>query len=444
MSQPRPALIARQLAARFVAGDWTERALVACIAAQCSACGAKVSAKLQRRIAADVLAHCSEPPPPSPQRMSAMLLRSESFKQFVRRLRRHGAEVLRAPMFLPAPAFAGCGAPELSTPAYLADWLETTPAQLDWLADDKRQHGRTAIPLLQHYHYAWVAKRSGSLRLLEAPKQKLKAMQRRILAEILDRAPVSAHAFGFVRGRSCIDAASRHAGEDVVITLDLRHFFSSIGAERVHGLFRLIGYPWANARLLTGLCTTATPVSVLDRAPEPARQDHALRQMLATPHLAQGAPTSPALANIICWRLDQRLAGLATSASARYSRYADDLAFSGAAAFGARRTAFIRAVDRIAREEGFQINARKTRFMPASQRQRVTGIIVNQHLNAARDDYDRLKAVLYNCLRHGAAGQNRDGAADFRAHLDGRIGWIAQLNPRRAEKLRVLSDAIAW
>jgi hypothetical protein len=306
------------------------------------------------------------------------------------------------------------------------------------------QHANTATPVLQHYTYIFVDTPSGPPRLIEAPKPKLRAIQRRILHEILDPVPAHERAHGFVRGRSCLSAASAHAGEFVVVAADLREFFPATRISRVHALFRGLGYPWSVARLLTGLCSTCTPTSVFMRIPEQRRHDWRARKIYGAPHLPQGAPTSLALANLTAWRLDQRLAGLARSFGATYTRYADDLAFSGDEAFARKTELFLATVEGIARDSGYRLNTGKTRIMRRSRRQRVTGIIVNEHLNVPRAAYDVLKATLYNCIKNGPANENRDGLPDFRAHLDGRIQWVESLNPKRGARLRHLFENVRW
>jgi hypothetical protein len=135
---------------------------------------------------------------------------------------------------------------------------------------------------------------------------------------------------------------------------------------------------------------------------------------------------------------------LAARLGARYTRYADDLAFSGDEAFAKRHRAFLAAVDRIVRDEGFAINERKTRVMRRSTRQRITGLIVNEHVNVSRDSYDTLKATLHNYLRHGPGNQNRDGHRDFAAHLAGRVSWVESVNLRRGIVLRGMFERIVW
>ena len=82
--------------------------------------------------------------------------------------------------------------------------------------------------------------------------------------------------------------------------------------------------------------------------------------------------------------------------------------------------------------------------MTSAGRQRVCGIVVNDHPNVARDEYDRLKAILHNATRHGPAGENRAGVADFRAHLLGRIAWVQSINPARGARLRERFARIEW
>jgi RNA-directed DNA polymerase len=162
------------------------------------------------------------------------------------------------------------------------------------------------------------------------------------------------------------------------------------------------------------------------------------------PHLPQGSPTSPALANLAAYRFDARLAALATEAGAVYTRYADDLIFSGDESFTRSVDRFKVQVGAIAIEEGFAIQHRKTRAMRQGVSQRAAGIVINQKINMPRNDYDRLKAILCNCVKHGPADQNRSSVADFRAHLSGRVAHVARLNPSRGQKLIRLLEQVQW
>ena len=154
---------------------------------------------------------------------------------------------------------------------------------------------------LRHYRYTQVSRASGPPRVLEAPKPRLKALQRRLLHELLDFVPVHPAAHGFVGGRSARTHAAAHVGRRVVVRVDLEDFFAGVTAARVFGIFRACGYPEGVAHVLTGLCTNAVP-------PEQSVPGHwRLSRRLAAPHLPQGAPTSPALANLAAFALDRRL-----------------------------------------------------------------------------------------------------------------------------------------
>ncbi|MDA7428116.1 reverse transcriptase family protein [Primorskyibacter aestuariivivens] len=325
--------------------------------------------------------------------------------------------------FLPAHAFATAALPPLTSSDDLAFWLGLTPDQLTRFADQLGLSNRTDNAFAPHYLFHTRPKRDGTLRLIEEPKPLLKRLQRRLLHGLLDAVPPSPHAYGFTPGRSCAEAASRHCGEALVVSFDLRSFFPSITAPRVFGLFRTLGYPADVARLLTGLCTLRTPSHIRQKLGRNADPRYANR------HLPQGAPSSPALANLCAFGLDRRLAGLARRLDATYSRYADDLTFSGDADIG---PPLLRAVPQIVREERFALAPAKTRLSRAYQQQRVTGIVVNRHLNLPRRDFDRLKAEIHQLPR--------DASTDTLHRLMGRIAWVETLNPAKAARLRAQLD----
>lgn len=346
--------------------------------------------------------------------------------------------LLRPPDDLP-PAPAGLSRPHWPTVGALARGLGLTPAGL-WRLTLPVDWQRRRPLAQQHYDPHLVPKRSGGWRLLEVPAPHLRAVQRRLLAQWLNELPPHAAAFGFTRGRSVVQHAALHAGQGRVLRFDLRDFFSTVRAARIHALFKTLGCSTAVARALTALCTTATPESWL-RAQQD-RLDWAQRQRLRDAHLPQGAPTSPVLANLCAFGLDARLAGLAGAFGARYSRYADDLVISGPATLPVR--AISAWVTAIAMDEGFVIHPRKTRSLGVAKRQSVCGIVVNAHPNLPRAEFDRLKATLHRCVVDGPAAQNRDGHTDWRGHLHGRVAWAAQLNPGKARKLQALLARIDW
>ncbi|MEJ7804936.1 MAG: reverse transcriptase family protein [Telluria sp.] len=350
-----------------------------------------------------------------------------------------------APPLVPAaPAWlAALALPQLPSVGDLATWLNEPIGAVDWLAD-KWRLAHADRSRLQHYHYRWVSKRSGGLRLIEIPKSRLRQIQQTILRQILDLVPPHEAAHGFRRGRSCVTHAALHAGRRVVIRMDLKDFFPSIQASRIHALFEKLGYSPAVAGTLARICVNRTPSGAFSDKQTGGSLAWAERQALKTPHLPQGSPCSPALANLCAYRLDIRLEALALALGATYSRYADDLVFSGGRELERAADRFHVQVAAIGIEEGFRVNTRKTRVMRAGTRQQVTGVVVNRHPNIARGDYDILKATLTNCVRHGPASQNHERRANYREYLAGRISYVMMLNPRRAGKLQQLFGAIAW
>lgn len=325
---------------------------------------------------------------------------------------------LDPPQMQPVSPFDALELPVLNTISELADWLFVTPVQLDSYVDKNGWREMHPMPGVNNYFYRTSPKSNGGLRLIEAPKPRLKSLQRLINHRILANVPVHPSSFGFVRGRNCIGAAQRHAGEDVVISLDLKNYFSSIRYGRVYAFFRHLGYPVSVAHSLSGICTIITPSRIRKRMP------FEQRQALMEPHLPQGAPSSPALANLLTYRLDRRLAGLARALGANYTRYADDLTFSGDRGVQAM---VLSTVPEIVEEEGFKIRPGKTRVTSCYQRQIVLGIVVNETISIPRKEYDRLKAII-----HQKAWKN--DPAEFEKIL-GQIGWVAQVNPRQAHKL---------
>jgi RNA-directed DNA polymerase len=435
--------IARNLAAALLSGGWSRRAL---LRRGALACGPRQ--RWLGQVVTEVLTVFAEPPTQHAwEVLTAFVQANEHFgKGWVRfaaagHLRhRFWVTPTMAPRAGPP---ASWNVPALPTSAALAEWLDLQPAELIWFADCHGHEAQARPGPLRHYSYRWLAKRSGTWRLLEAPKARLKAIQRKILHELLDRIPSHPAVHGYCQGRSIATFASPHCGRRIVLRFDLRHFFPSVRGSRIHALFTTAGYPLEVARLLTGLCTNVVPDEVWHAA-KGASVSWLDRKQFSSPHLPQGAPTSPALANLCAYRLDCRLHGLAQAVGGLYTRYADDLAFSGDARLERSARRFQVEVCRITLEERFEVHTRKSRFMRQGVRQQLVGVVVNAHPNIRREEYDLLKAILHNCNRHGPASQNRDDHVDFRSHLLGRIAHVAMLNASRGQRLRRQFERICW
>lgn len=329
--------------------------------------------------------------------------------------------------------------PVFRTPAELAAWLELPMGRLAWLVHRYEEDSRPQSEQEAHYHYRWLNKRHGGRRLIESPKRTLKTAQRRILREILDKVPPHDAAHGFAAGRSILTNAQPHVKQAVVVKLDLKNFYPSVTFSRVTAIFRSLGYSREASIWLARLTTSALPANMPFVKEEPSAVLTYLKR-----HLPQGAPTSPALANLSAYSLDVRLSGLARSFGATYTRYADDLTFSGPPRFGTSLRDFIPLASQIVRNERFRLNKAKRKVLRSSGRLLVTGVVVNEKLNVSRREFDRLKAVLTNCVRQGASTQNRSGHPHFAAHLRGRIAQVTQLNPARGARLLAVYNQIDW
>lgn len=437
------AYLSRCMADAFLAGVWNERALI-------DRAGRALDPRPRwvRSVARDVLAAYHRPPADGPRALARFI--ELSLRDRPPDTDDPGRPRVRR-WLVPQPAMGRTRwpVPEIASVGALATFLGVSDGHLAWLADARGLERTVTDEKLRHYRYATLRRPRRPVRVIERPKQRLKETQRRVLHEILDRIPVHDAAHGFTRGRSVLTHASEHTGQYVIVRLDLEDFFASIAASRVYGIFRTAGYPESVAYSLTALTTNVVASTLWRSLPRPVdptqiNAHHRLGRRLATPHLPQGAPTSPALANLAAFGLDRRLSGLAASLQISYSRYADDLTFSGPARLVRTASTLRRAVTDIARAEGFRVNHHKSMLATRAGRQRVCGVIVNEHLNVARHEYDVLKAILHNSRVHGPGSQNRQAVPDFRAHLLGRIAWIDSLNPQRGKKLRHQFAGINW
>lgn len=341
----------------------------------------------------------------------------------------------------PIPAARDWPLPAIQTLGELSCWLGITASELNWLTTPPN---RMRDSRKGHYLYRPIQKQSGKWRLIETPKARLKEIQRHILHNLLDRVPVHDAVHGFCPGRSIASFARPHVGKQIVLRVDMQDFFPSIPSSRIQSLFRALGYPEPIANGLTALTTNAVPRGAWTTDPSAKPVDFETYQTHRLPHLPQGAPTSPALANLCAFRLDCRLSRLAESAGATYTRYADDLAFSGDESFGRSIKRFQIHVYSVLIEEGFRPHFHKSKVMRSGCQQRLAGVVVNDRLNVPRKEFDRLKAILTNCVHVGIAGQNRANHGDFRSHLLGRIAFVSSINPRRGERLRDIFNQISW
>lgn len=370
--------------------------------------------------------------PPHPREIAKLVIESTAIRSAF-----HRSDVLLKTLSSPRktmwPTFGkpeSWRVPSLTSPEELASWLALPLNRTLWFADGRTEFRKKESA--RHYHYRWSPKRSRDFRLIEAPKSQLKRIQRDIADGIIANIPPHEAAHGFRAGRNIKSYVAPHTGKHFVMRMDLRDFFPTITRTRVAAIFRSAGYPEPVVGRLTDLATVRTPSKVLQEYPGSQPPNAKFK----TPHLPQGAPTSPSLANLAAYRLDCRLTGLANRFDANYTRYADDLLFSGDRTFAKDAKRFHVFALSIILDEGFQIHPRKTHRMQRGVRQTGAGLVLNQKANTRRADYERLKAILHNCAKHGVDSQNRERHEHFQLRLLGQVNFHAQINPKRGEKLR--------
>ncbi len=297
------------------------------------------------------------------------------------------------------------GLPAFADEAALAAALGQTVKGLRHLSLHRQDDG------IDHYVAFTVPKRSGGERLILAPKRRLKAVLRRLNTLLVQKLPVHDAAHGFRKGRSVKSGAAPHVGKAVVIHLDLEDFFHQVNWRRVRGFLLAVGYSYPVAATLAVLTTASV------RQPVSLEGGRRVFVPVGERVTVQGAPTSPGLCNSIAARLDRRLSGLARSKGFQYTRYADDLCFSGDRVDAAK--GLIAATRRICEDEGFPLNGKKTRIMRRGAAQTVTGVTVNRVLGLSRQQRRKIRAALH---------QGRS--------CTGELAWVVMLNAEQAAVLR--------
>jgi hypothetical protein len=311
--------------------------------------------------------------------------------------------------------------PPIDKPEKLAEALGLSIPELRWLA-----FHRDAAESI-HYRRFTIPKRDGSERAIWAPMPKLKAAQRWILEHVVERLPVHGKSHGFLAGRSIATNAAAHVASKIILKVDLKDFFPTITFRRAKGIFRKAGYRDQVATLMALICTEA-PREIVER-------DGKTYYVALGPRcLPQGAPTSPALTNTLCLRLDRRLTALATKLGWRYTRYADDLTFSlpDTSKGKPRLGALLGSIGRVATDEGFQVHPKKTRITRSGSRQKVTGLVVNGSgaPRVPREMKREIRAAIHNAS-HGKPLK----AGDSVARLSGYAAYIYMTDPLLGAKL---------
>jgi retron-type reverse transcriptase len=319
--------------------------------------------------------------------------------------------------------------PGFESMRHLAEAMGITLGELRFLAFSRR------VSRVSHYQRFAVPKKSGGQRLISAPMPRLKRAQRWILENVLEKPGLHDAAHGFRRERSIVSNARPHVAAHVVVNVDISDFFPTVTYRRIRGVFRSLGYGEAVATVLALLCSEPET----DRVTLDGETYYVAR---GERFLPQGAPTSPALTNLICRGLDARLSRIAQQLRFVYTRYADDMTFSGDADASQHIGRLLGRIRHVVREEGFQVHPDKTRILRSSQRQEVTGIVVNRQVNVSRRTLRRFRATLFQIEQDGPRGKRWGNSSDVIAGIEGFANFVAMVDPAKGGPLQDRVQAI--
>jgi RNA-directed DNA polymerase len=319
--------------------------------------------------------------------------------------------------------------PRFETVEDIANALGISVNKLRFLTFDRKTSP------VNHYIRFKILKKTGGERIISAPKPDLKQAQIWILQNILEKIELHDAAHGFRINHSILSNAQPHVGAEVIVNIDLKDFFPSINYKRVKGIFRAFGYSEMAATIFGLLCTEpeVEEIELDGKTYFVALSDRAL---------PQGAPTSPAITNILCRRLDRRLTKASAQFGFSYTRYADDLTFSASGKALGNICNVLRQVESITKHEGLTINLAKTRVLRKSRQQEVTGIVVNSKPNISKETLKKFRATLYQIEKDGPQGKRWGHSKDVIASIRGFANYVYMINPQKGAEYQARVKAI--
>ena len=227
----------------------------------------------------------------------------------------------------------------------------------------------------KYYKTYTIPKKSGKPRTICQPSKKLKGLQSWLLVNILDKLKVSSSCKGFEKGTSTASNAEPHKNANTILTIDLKDFFPTVKRNQVYNIFKAIGYNDTISTILTNICTFEGA-------------------------LPQGSPCSPKLANLSAWTLDVRIQGYVGKRGINYTRYADDLSFSGLNP--SKVVNLIPMIKTIVEDENFIINPSKTRIAGSARAKVVTGLVIsNDSFGIGKQKYKNVRAKIHHLTLRG-------------------------------------------
>lgn len=313
--------------------------------------------------------------------------------------------------------------PKYSNALEIATAMSISIGALRFLAFSRKTSTKT------HYVRFKIPKKTGGERTISAPMPRLKSAQNWILHNILEKVKLHDAAHGFCTQHSIVSNAKPHLGAEVLVNIDLKDFFPSISYKRIKGLFKSLGYSELAATIFALICTEPTVEEV-------SLDNQTYYVATSARHLPQGAPTSPALTNILCRRLDKRLTEAAKELGFTYTRYADDLTFSTKGEFSRNICNILNKAHDIVKHEGLTVNSEKTRVLRKGRQQEVTGVVVNKKLNISKKTLKKFRATLYQIEKDGPEGKRWGHTPDVIAAIQGFANFVFMVNPEKGRQLK--------
>ena len=298
----------------------------------------------------------------------------------------------------------------------ISETLGVPVGKLYMLSNDYIPRKKSRKSKYNNYHTVVIHRGRGHKnRVLSVPNNFLKMVQRRLLERYLYRLDVSECSTAYSKGKSLLDNASPHVGKECVLKLDISHFFDSIDDDMVYMIMKQFGLSDPATALLTNLCV------------------HNCK-------LPQGAPTSPYIANLVMTHFDEKLGAWFSERSIAYTRYCDDMTFSGTKE-AVKSSHIIRKVKRMLYRMGFELNEKKTVFISSSQQQRVTGIVVNERPQLTREMRRSIRQEVYYCTKYGVKESLQHRGLDISEQkylhsLLGQISFALQIDPQNEDMRR--------
>lgn len=298
---------------------------------------------------------------------------------------------------------------------------------------------------IDYYKRYKLRKKRGGYRVIQSPESELKYLQKWILLNVLEKIPSHTNCKGFDKGTSIKQNAQEHLNSECILKIDLLRFYDSINEKRVYGIFRSLGYQKNLAVSMAKICTIKPSRTMLYSF---KKNEQRLKQEILEGEqglLPQGACTSPKLSNLILRRLDHRLAKLCEKNELKYTRYADDLTFSGQEE---KLRSAKKVIYKIIRDEKFHVNYGKTQFLKRGSRFFVTGLSVhNDEVRVPKRFKKEIEHHLYHCNTNGVVAhirKNNITNRNFKDWLLGCICFVNSVEPDQGAKYFEEYNKINW